>query len=63
VDAAVGTAHTPDESALSPPAFTAVTAAYTGVPLASEDSVALGVPTLILAPLVVTGAEDELYTL
>src|SRR6266496_693513 len=63
VEATVGTAQTPEESTLSPPAFTAVTAANTGVPLVSEDSVAPVAATLVLALAVVTGAVDEVYTL
>src|SRR5712691_8025636 len=53
VEAAVGTAQTSDESGLSPTAFTAVTAANTGVPLVSADSVAPVAVTLILVPAVV----------
>jgi len=60
---AVGTAQTPGESALSPPAFTAVTAANTAAPLVSAVSVAPGAATLVFVLPVVTGAVDELYTL
>jgi hypothetical protein len=63
MEAAVGTAQTPEESGLSPPAFTAVTAANTGVPLVSADSVAPGVATPVFVFPVVTGVEDETYTL
>ncbi len=63
VEAAVGTAQTPVESALSPPAFTAVTAANTGVPLVREDSVAPVVSTLVFVLLVVTGVDADVYTL
>jgi len=63
VEAAVGTAQTYEESSLSPPTFTAVTAANTGVPLVSEDSIVPVVLTLVLVLAVVTGVDDELYTL
>ena len=63
VDAAVGTAQTSGESTLSPPVFIAVTAAKTGVPLVSANSVAPGSLTVVFVLAVVTGVDDELYTL
>ncbi len=63
VEAAVGTAQTVLESALSPAALIAVTAAKTGVPLVSADSVAPGAAALALVPAVVTGMDGELYML
>ena len=41
----------------------AVTAAKTGVPLVSANSVAPGSLTVVFVLAVVTGVDDELYTL